>query len=484
MQSGFNDVGVIGLGVMGASLARNFASHGFSVAGYDRSVDKAKELAARHPEAKLTIAEDLPSFVASLERPRRIVLLVVAGQPVDDVLDALDPLLEEDDVVVDGGNSLFIDTDRRSARAEKRPWRFVGMGVSGGEEGALLGPSMMPGGDLEAWERLAPLLTKIAAIGSGGPCVTHCGAGSAGHFVKMVHNGIEYGDMQLIAESATLLRAGLGLSPDAVADVFGAWNAGELESFLVEITADIFRVKDPESPSALLLDAVLDRAGQKGTGRWTVVAAAELAIAIPTIAAAVDARIVSADKSLRERIAPSLGPRTPDETKAAAIEARDALEGVSVDDVRDALYAAKICSYAQGFTLLARASEVKAYGTNLGEVARIWTAGCIIRARFLDRVTAAFASGDLESLILAPDFADELRRRLPAWRRVVAACARAGIAAPGLCTSLAWLDGMSTARGSASVIQAQRDYFGSHGYERTDRPGVAQHTEWKKLARG
>lgn len=478
MQAGRNDVGVIGLGVMGASLARNFASRGFSVAGFDRRVDEARELAARHPEAKLAIADDLPSFVASLGRPRRIVLLVVAGQAVDDVLDALDPLLEEDDIVVDGGNSLFLDTDRRATRAEQRPWRFVGMGVSGGEEGALLGPSMMPGGDLEAWERLAPVLRKIAAIGSGGPCVTHCGAGSAGHFVKMVHNGIEYGDMQLIAESAILLRDGLGLSPDAVADVFSTWNAGELESFLVEITADIFRVKDPEAPSAILLDAVLDRAGQKGTGRWTVIAAAELAVAIPTIAAAVDARIVSGDKSLRERIAPALG------RDAIARDGGARVEGVSVDDVRDALYAAKITSYAQGFSLLARASDQKGYGTNLGEVARIWTAGCIIRARFLDRVTAAFARGGLVSLILAPDFADELRRRLPAWRRVVAACARAGVAAPGLCTSLAWLDGMATARGSASVIQAQRDYFGAHGYERLDRPGVPQHTAWKKLARG
>ncbi|MCA9611357.1 MAG: NADP-dependent phosphogluconate dehydrogenase, partial [Myxococcales bacterium] len=281
-----------------------------------------------------------------------------------------------------------------------------------------------------------------------------------------------YGDMQLIAESATLLRSGLGLAPDRVADVFSTWNEGELESFLVEITADIFRVKDPRAPDALLLDSVLDRAGQKGTGRWTVIAAAELGVAIPTIAAAVDARIVSAGKSLRERIEPVLGGHAT------------ALEGVSEDDVRDALYAAKITSYAQGFTLLARASESKGYGTKLGEIARIWTAGCIIRARFLDRVTAAFADDGLESLVLAPDFADELRKRLPAWRRVVAASARAGIATPGFSTSLAWLDGVSTARGSASVIQAQRDYFGAHGYERTDEPGVAQHTEWKTLARG
>lgn len=477
-----NDVGVIGLGVMGASLARNFASRGLSVAGYNRDPEKAKALAASHPEAKLAIADDLAGFVASLERPRRIVLLVPAGRPVDDVLDALDGLLEADDIVVDGGNSLFTDTDRRAARAEGRPWRFVGMGVSGGEEGALLGPSMMPGGDLEAWRRLAPVLEKIAAIGTGGPCVAHCGRGSAGHFVKMVHNGIEYGDMQLIAESATLLRRGLGLAPDAVADVFSAWNEGELESFLVEITADIFRVKDPRDPHALLLDAVLDQAGQKGTGRWTVIAAAELGVAIPTIAAAVDARIVSADRPLRERVEASLGA----ERSGADLSA---LEGVSVDDLRDALYAAKITSYAQGFALLARASEAKDYGTNLGEVARIWTAGCIIRARFLDRVMEAFraegAGGPaVPSLVIAPGFAEELRRRLPAWRRVVAASARAGLATPGFATSLAWLDGIATARGSASVLQAQRDYFGAHGYERLDTPGVAQHTEWKKLARG
>jgi 6-phosphogluconate dehydrogenase len=469
-----NDIAVIGLGVMGSNLARNFASRGFRVGGYDRTVEKARALAAAHPEARLDVAETLPALVARLERPRRIVLLVVAGKPVDDLLDALDPLLEEDDIVVDAGNSLFTDTDRRDARAKERPWRFVGMGVSGGAEGALLGPSLMPGGDVEAWVRLKPILEAVAARGTGGPCVTYCGKGSAGHFVKMVHNGIEYGDMQLIAETATMLREGLGLEPEAVAETFSRWNEGELESFLIEVTADVFRVKDPRSPSgAPLLDAVRDTAGQKGTGKWTVMAAAELGVAVPTIAAAVDARILSAQKPLRVAAEPLLGG------------GRGALAGVSVDDLGDALYASKIASYTQGFDLLARASVEKDYGSDLGEIARIFTAGCIIRARFLDRVAAAFKAPSPPPLLaLAPDFADELRRRLPAWRRVVGAATAAGLAVPGHATSLAWLDTLATARGSAALIQAQRDYFGSHGYERIDEPGVPQHTDWKRLARG
>lgn len=466
------DIGVIGLGVMGSSLARNFASRGYSVAGYDRSYEKAQAVAAAHPEAKLDAHPSLESFVASLERPRRILVMVVAGSPVDDVLDALEPLLETGDVVIDGGNSLHTDTERRAERASARPWRFVGMGVSGGEEGALLGPSLMPGGDFEAWQRLAPLLQKIAAVGSDGPCVAHCGRGGAGHFVKMVHNGIEYGDMQLIAEIATLLRQGLGLAAAEVADTFAGWNEGELESFLVEITADIFRVADPEQPGQLLLDAVFDKAGQKGTGRWTVMAAAELGVAIPTISAAVDARITSSEAGLRGELASRRG------------HAPAKLQGVSQGDLRDALYAAKIASYAQGFALLGRASEVKGYGTELAEVARIWTAGCIIRARFLGRVSAAYAKATPASLLLDPALGDALSRCLPGYRRVVAAAVREGYAIPGLATTLSWLDAMATRRGSASLLQAQRDYFGAHGYERLDRPGVAVHTDWKKLARG
>jgi 6-phosphogluconate dehydrogenase len=466
MTTRLNDVAVIGLGVMGGNLARNFASRGLKVSGYDRTLEQGQALAAAHPEASLDIAASLQELVARLERPRRLILLVNAGKPVDAVLDALDPLLESGDLVVDAGNSLYMDTDRRNERAKGRPWRFVGMGVSGGAEGALLGPAIMPGGDLDSWKRLQPVLEAVAARSDSGVCVTYCGAGSAGHFVKMVHNGIEYGDMQLIAETATLLRAGLGLSAHAVADVFGKWNQGDLASFLVEITADIFRVQDPKSPGPLV-DAILDKAGQKGTGKWTVMAASELAVAIPTIATAVDARILSSQKDVRVR---AEGLHRPVRTE---------LEGVTVNDLADALYASKIASYTQGFAMLRAASEAFGYGTNLAEIARIWTAGCIIRASFLARVMSAFRTSD-ELLALTPEFTSDLARRLPAWRRVVAAAAKAGIATPGLSVSLGWYDTLTTARGSASVIQAQRDYFGSHTYERVDAPGVAVHTEWKK----
>ena len=465
-----NDVAVVGLGVMGANLARNFASRGLAVGGYNRSVSAARAVAAAHPEADLDVAASLAEMVAHLERPRRIVLLVPAGAPVDDVLDALDPLIEADDIVVDAGNSLFTDTDRRSARADGRPWRFVGMGVSGGAEGALLGPAIMPGGDAEAWERLRPVLTSIAAKSEYGPCVAYCGRGSAGHFVKMVHNGIEYGDMQLIAETATLLRQGLGLEPEAVADTFSAWSAGDLDSFLIAITADIFRTRDPQG-DGLLVDAILDKAGQKGTGRWTVQAALDLGVAIPTIAAAVDARVMSAGRALRV------------EAEGVFGRPKGALAGVSVDDLADALYASKIASYTQGFAMLSAASEAHSYGTDLAEVARIWTAGCIIRARFLGRIAAAFRGDPAPALLaLAPAFAAELSRRAPAWRRVVGAATAAGLAVPALAASLTWFDTLTTARGSASLIQAQRDYFGSHTYERLDAPGHAVHTEWPRTS--
>ena len=468
MSGRLNDVAVVGLGVMGANLARNFASRGFKVGGFNRSLEAAAAVAAEHPEAALDIAPSLAALVARLERPRRIVLMVPAGQPVDDVLDGLDPLLEAEDIVVDAGNSLYSDTERRAARAEARPWRFVGMGVSGGAEGALVGPAIMPGGDVEAWERLAPLLTAIAARSEHGPCVAYCGRGSAGHFVKMVHNGIEYGDMQLIAETATLLRAGLSLGAGEVAAVFERWNAGDLDSFLIAITADIFRTADRNGPG-LLVDAILDRAGQKGTGRWTVEAALELGVAIPTIAAAVDARVMSAGRELRVAAEAAFGRPEP------------RLAGVQVDDLADALYASKIASYTQGFAMLARASEVRGYGTDLAEVARVWTAGCIIRARFLGRVAEAFrAEGAPALLALAPDFATELKRRVPGWRRVVSAAMASGVAVPGLAASLAWFDTLTTARGSAALIQAQRDYFGSHTYERVDAPGVAVHTDWPR----
>ena len=463
------DVAVVGLGVMGGNLARNFASRGLKVAVYNRHVEDARAVAAAHPEAQLRVAADYAGLVAALERPRRIVLMVPAGAPVDQVIDALDPLLEEDDIIVDAGNSLYTDTDRRDARAQSRPWRFVGMGVSGGSEGALLGPSIMPGGDPEAWARLRPTLEAIAARSPSGVCVAHCGRGSAGHFVKMVHNGIEYGDMQLIAETTALLRDGLGLGAAQAADVYARWNEGDLRSFLIEITADILRAPDPADPSQLLVDAILDRAGQKGTGKWTVLAAVEHGVPVPTIAAAVDARNLSAAKELRVRAEAALQP------------VRAGLRDVSVDDLRDALYAAKIASYTQGFALLGQASAQRGYETPLGEVARIWTAGCIIRAEFLDRIRAAFvAAPQLELLALAPEFTADLGRRLPGWRRVVAAASAGGHASPGLGASLGWFDTLSTGRGSAAMIQAQRDYFGSHTYERSDAPGKFVHSEWPR----
>jgi 6-phosphogluconate dehydrogenase len=461
------DVGVVGLGVMGGGLARNLASRGYRVAVFNRTVEKARDLSAQHPDAGLVVVERLEDIARALARPRLILLLVPAGQPVDDVLAALGPFLERADVVVDAGNSHILDTERRIERAADQPWHFVGMGVSGGAEGALLGPSLMPGGDARAWERLRPVCEAIAAVSDGRPCVAWCGRGAAGHFVKMVHNGIEYGDMQGIAETALLLRRGLGLAPGAIANAFEAWNAGELESFLLEIAARIFRVPDPAKPDALLLDAVLDRAGQKGTGRWTVQAALDLGIAIPTISAAVDARALSAEVALRER---------GDEMFRAA---RGAFEGVALGDVRDALYASRIATYSQGFTLLATASVEYGYGTPLAEVARIWRAGCIIRARLLDELRRALGREDDRCLAFAPTLRAEILRRAAAWRRVVAAAARAGLPVPALATSLAWLDTLTTARGSADLIQAQRDGFGAHGYERRDRPGELVHSAWQ-----
>ncbi len=468
MSARENAVAVVGLGVMGANLARNFASRGLAVAGYDRSPDAGRQLRAVAPEAQIEVADSLPALVASLERPRRIVVLVNAGAPVDAVVEALAPLLEQDDVVVDAGNSLYTDTDRRRKVAELRPWRFMGMGVSGGSEGALRGPALMPGGDQEAWTRMRPVLEAIAAIGSNGPCVTYCGAGSAGHFVKMVHNGIEYGDMQLISEAALLLREGLGLATAEVADTFDRWNQGELSSYLIEITGRIFRVEDPQAPGQLLVDAVLDQAGQKGTGRWTVIAALELGVAIPTIAAAVDARNLSALRSVRlsaERV--------------MVREGHASLGGITADDVGAALYAAKLASYTQGFAMLETASRALEYGINLPEIARIWTGGCIIRASLLESVSRALSVEPRpELLALSPTFAAQLRERWPAWRKVVAAAAAAGYAVPGFATSLAWLETLTTGRGTASLIQAQRDYFGSHGYQRVDDPNTSVHTDW------
>jgi 6-phosphogluconate dehydrogenase len=461
-----DEIGVIGLGVMGANLARNLAGRGLRVAGYDRDPAPGIALGANHPEAGIRVAASLEAFVAGLTRPRRIILLVNAGPAVDAVIAQLDPLLEAGDVLADAGNSLYSDTDRRIHGP--RAWSFLGMGVSGGEDGALRGPAIMPGGDPVAYEILRPCLEAIAARGPGGPCVAYCGAGSAGHFVKMVHNGIEYGDMQLIAETVLLLRRGLGLDAAAAAGVFETWNRGDLDSYLVAITARILRTADPQSADgAPLVDAILDQAGQKGTGKWTVLAAAELGVPIPTLAAAVEARSLSAGRP-RRLAAAGLFPVRP-----------GGLGAVTAEDLGDALYAAKIASYAQGFDLMRAASEARGYGTDLAAMARIWTAGCIIRARFLEDVAQAFSQDPApELLAFAPFFAGQFRRREPAWRRVVAAAALAGLPIPGLSASLAWFDSLRTVPGSAALIQAQRDFFGAHGYQRADRPTETVHTLW------
>ena len=462
------DIGVVGIGVMGGNLARNLESRGATVALLDRDPETPRAFAARHAGRWVACASPA-ELVASLTRPRRILMMVNAGPAVDAVLGALGPHLEVGDIAVDGGNSHWEDTDRRLAAGAEAGWRFVGLGVSGGARGALEGPSMMPGGDPEAYRALEPLLTSIAARSELGACVTWCGHGSAGHFTKMVHNGIEYGDMQLLAETWTLLREGLGLDPVATGEVFARWNAGSLESFLVEITSRIVAAPDPEG-DGVLVDQVLDVAGQKGTGRWTSVAALTAGVPLPTVTAAVDARVLSAMKGLRGEVEGALG------------RAGGRVSGVTVDDLEAALYAAKLVSYTQGFHLLRTASAERGYATDLAEVARIWTAGCIIRAGFLEEVVAAFREApDLASLLLAPRFTAAVRERLPALRRVVVGAMQAGLPVPGLAASLSYLDTLARHEGSASLIQAQRDWFGSHTYRRKSAPDTPVHTDWEAL---
>jgi 6-phosphogluconate dehydrogenase len=413
----------------------------------------------------------LEEFVASIERPRPIMMMIKAGEPVDQMLEKIAPLLDDGDVVIDGGNSWFKDTERRNESATARGLHFVGSGVSGGEEGARFGPSLMPGGTPHSWEAIREVFESIAARSESGPCVTYCGPGGSGHFVKMVHNGIEYGDMQLIAEAYDLLRRGARCTAEELATIFQRWNEGPLQSFLIEITARIFRVQDPEDGGPLV-DRIMDKAGQKGTGRWTVQVALDLAVAVPTIAAAIDARVLSSMKS--ERVAASgLLPST-----ASAPEGdREQF----IRDVHDALYAAKICSYAQGFALMRAGSREWNWNLRLAEIARIWKAGCIIRAKFLDSIMEAYGRADhLPNLLVDPGFAREMQRSDAAFRRTVTAGQSAGIPLPALSASLAYLDSYRTASLPQNLTQAQRDYFGAHTYQRNDRgenpPFV--HTDW------
>src|SRR5688572_30230133 len=430
--------GMIGLGVMGANLALNVEDHGFSVAVWNREPERVREFIAQNNGKQLTGTTELQDFMRTLERPRRVMMMIKAGAPVDEMLDKLLPLLTDGDVVIDGGNSWFKDTQARAARLIGRKLHFVGSGVSGGEDGARFGPSLMPGGTRESWESIREIFEAIAAKSDSGACVTYCGPDGAGHFVKMVHNGIEYGDMQLIAEAYDLLRRGLGATADELADIFDEWNRGPLQSFLIEITAKIFRVRDPQS-GAPLVEKILDKAGQKGTGKLTAQVALDLAVPIPTIAAAIDARVLSSMKD--ERVAASK-LLNGEQTLLSAPTNREEF----IRDVHDALYAAKVCSYAQGMALIQAGSREWKWNIDMQEIARIWKAGCIIRAKFLDSIMRAYQRrADIPNLLLDDAFRSDIAAMQPQWRRSVTFAQTNGIAVPAFSASLAYFDSYRTA---------------------------------------
>jgi 6-phosphogluconate dehydrogenase len=465
------EFGIVGLGTMGHNLALNFESRGYQVAVWNLETEWVDDFIRTNQRSRFTGTKTLQDLVGALERPRRIVMMIPAGDPVEMTIGKLQPLLEHGDILVDGGNSWFEDTRRREAQLRPTGLHFVGCGVSGGEEGARYGPSLMPGGSDDAWAALREGLERIAAVTEAGPCVTHVGADGAGHFVKMVHNGIEYGDMQLIAESWDMLRRGLGMSAGETADVFAKWNEGPLGSFLIELTAQVCRVTDPETGRPLV-DMVLDKAGQKGTGRWTAQIALELAVAIPTIASAIDARVLSSQKAERveaERILSGPDTRAP-------FANTDPQE--TTDDLADGLYAARICAYAQGMALIRQGAERYKWRINLAEIGRIWKGGCIIRARLLDPVRHAFTTNpSLVNLLMDDSIAALMRSSQAGWRRTLARSAAAGIPMPAHAASLAYFDSYRTARLPQNLTQAQRDAFGAHKYERIDRPGSV-HSEW------
>ncbi|SDD61107.1 NADP-dependent phosphogluconate dehydrogenase [Glycomyces harbinensis] len=463
------DIGVVGLAVMGSNLARNFARHGFTVAVYNRTYAKTTDLIDAHgDEGDFVPSEELKDFVASLKRPRKAMIMVQAGPATDAVIDQLAALMEEGDMIIDGGNAHFENTRRREAALREQGLHFVGTGVSGGEEGALLGPAIMPGGSEESYESLGPILEAISAKAPDGtPCCTRLGPDGAGHFVKMVHNGIEYSDMQLIGEAYDLLRRGVGIEPADLARIFSEWNSGDLDSYLIEVTAEVLGHTDAATGKPLV-DVIVDQAGQKGTGRWTVQNALDLGVPVTGIAEATFARALSSGVKQREGAVDLLtGP-----TEKAAIP-----DGF-VEDVRQALYASKIVAYAQGFDQIAAASAEYDWGIDLGSCSALWRAGCIIRARFLDRITEAWRSDpDLPTLLAAPEFTKIVTDAQDAWRRVVATAALAGIPTPGFSSALAYYDGLRSRRLPAALIQGQRDFFGAHTYRRVDREGTF-HTDW------
>ncbi|CAA3011726.1 6-phosphogluconate dehydrogenase, decarboxylating 3 [Olea europaea subsp. europaea] len=475
-------IGLAGLAVMGQNLALNIAEKGFPVSIYNRTTSKVDETVERAKlEGNLPVYgfHDPDSFVQSIQKPRVIIMLVKAGAPVDQTIKTLSVYMEKGDCIIDGGNEWYENTERREKQITELGLHYLGMGVSGGEEGARHGPSLMPGGSFEAYKYIEDILLKVAAqVPDSGPCVTYIGKGGSGNFVKMIHNGIEYGDMQLIAEAYDVLKSVGKLSNDELQQVFSEWNQGELLSFLIEITADIFRIKDDKG-NGYLVDKVLDKTGMKGTGKWTVQQAAELSIAAPTIASSLDSRFLSGLKEERVQAAKvfkSIGV-------SDILTDQDVDKKRLIDDVRQALYASKICSYAQGMNLIRAKSIQKGWDLKLGELARIWKGGCIIRAVFLDRIKKAYdRNPELANLLVDPEFAKEVIDRQSAWRRVVCLAIKSGISTPGMSSSLAYFDTYRRERLPANLVQAQRDYFGAHTYERTDMPG-SFHTEWFKIAK-
>lgn len=465
------DLGVVGLAVMGANLARNAARKGLRVALYNRTDAKTDGLVAEHGhEGAFLPSHSIEAFVASLSKPRAIIVMVKAGKPVDEVIAELAAHLEEGDIIIDGGNSLFSDTRRRERELAERKLLFVGMGVSGGEEGALEGPSIMPGGSKAAWDRIAPMVTKMAISVDGTPCCAYMGPDGAGHYVKIVHNGIEYADMQLIAEAYDLMRSVYGMAAGEISSVFAGWKSGDLDSYLIEITATVLAKQDPSSKAALV-DMIRDEAEQKGTGRWTAQSALELGVPITTITEAVFARALSGRPAQRAAAANTLG--------GLRSKPKAAQEG-EIDKIRDALYASKVVAYAQGFEQLLVASKQYDWDLDPGLIATIWRGGCIIRAAFLDRIREGYqAHPDAANLLLQSYFQDAVLNAEQAWRDVVVLAVRHGVAVPAFASSLAYFDGLRRAHGPANLIQGLRDYFGAHTYRRIDKEG-SFHIRWSQ----
>ncbi len=495
MAKPFSDIGLIGLAVMGQNLALNIADHGFQISVFNRTTEKTDKFVAENPNTPGGVVgtKTLVEFVKGLSKPRKIVILVQAGKGTDAVIDSLVPLLENGDIVIDGGNSRWTDTIRREKALREKGLRFIGSGVSGGEEGARFGPSLMPGGEFAAWLELKPVWDAIAAkvdektgkpiagaapgkpATGGVPCTAYIGENGAGHYVKMVHNGIEYGDMQMICEAYALMKGLLGLKPAEMSAIFTEWNKGSLDSFLIEITADILQQKDPMTKKPFV-DIVLDTAGQKGTGKWTSTSALDMGVPAPTVAEAVFARCLSAIKD--ERVAASKILKGPSKKYRGGKKAL-------VAAIRDALYCSKICSYAQGFQLMREAQKEYAWKLNFGEIAQIWRGGCIIRAAFLQKITDAFArKPDLANLLLDPYFNKTVKNAQANWRKVIALAVECGVPVPTFASAIAYYDGYRSARLPANLLQGQRDYFGAHTYERTDKPrGKFYHIDWPEPKR-